>query len=240
MALFRYDPAVLDRFPTIRGGMIWVHGVHNGPTPPDAAEAYRAEQQAVIERIGETPLSELPSLNAWRRAFSAFGVKPTQYRSAAEALLRRLTKQGDIPSLNLLVDLGNMISIRYGLPIAMLDLSRIAPPITVRLASGGEGFTTLDSGEVDHPAPGEVIFTDEKGLVVARRWCWRQSDESAARDTTTELLVTIEGHHPAAETDVRAAMDDLSALLARYAAPGTIRSALLSPSNPVFAPDEGA
>jgi DNA/RNA-binding domain of Phe-tRNA-synthetase-like protein len=60
--------------------------------------AYRAEQQAVIARIGSRPLSEIESLAAWRSAFRAFGVEPTQYRSAAEALLRRLTKKGDIPA----------------------------------------------------------------------------------------------------------------------------------------------
>ena len=39
-------------------------------------------------------------------------------RSAAEALLRRLTKQGSIPSINTLVDIGNLVSIRYALPVA--------------------------------------------------------------------------------------------------------------------------
>ena len=75
----------------------------------------------MLARIGETPLSELPTLAAWRRAFRAFGVDPTAYRSAAEALLRRLTKQGSIPSINALVDIGNLVAIRYGLPVAMFD-----------------------------------------------------------------------------------------------------------------------
>ena len=46
-------------------------------------------------------------------AIRGFGVDPTQYRSAAEALLRRLSKSGEIPSINALVDLGNLVSIRY-------------------------------------------------------------------------------------------------------------------------------
>ena len=33
-----------------------------------------------------------------------FGVDPTQHRTAAEALLRRLTKKGDIPSINMIKD----------------------------------------------------------------------------------------------------------------------------------------
>ncbi len=83
------------------------------------------EQQGTLRRIGDTPLSQIPSLVAWRAVFRSFGVDPTQYRSAAEALLRRLTKKGDIPSINLLVDLGNLVSIRYALPVAVFDTSSL-------------------------------------------------------------------------------------------------------------------
>ena len=121
--LFRYDPEIIDRFPAIVGGVLHVEGVRNGPSSPALTEAFATEQQAVLERLGDTPLSEVPSLAAWRRAFRAFGVDPTAYRSAAEALLRRLTKQGSIPSINTLVDIGNLVSIRYGLPVAMFDLA---------------------------------------------------------------------------------------------------------------------
>lgn len=232
--LFRYDAALVARFPTIRGGVIFARGLCNGPTPPALAAVFADEQRAVLARLGETPLSDVPSLAAWRRAFSAFGVKPTQYRSAAEALLRRLTKHGDIPSVNLLVDLGNLVSIRYALPVAVFDRRATTGPVTVRFATGDERFTDLGTDEVAHPDAGEVIFVDEAGLVSARRWCWRQSDQSAARDDTAEALITVEGHHASAEDDVRAALADLRALLGEFVTGATVHSALLSPANPEF------
>ena len=146
-------------------------------------------------RIGDTPLSELPSLSAWRRAISAFGVSPTKYRSAAEALLRRLTKKGDIPSINTLVDIANLVSIRYGLPVAIFDTRQISGAITVHYADGGERYMELGSGEIMHPEVGEVIFSDETRMVVARRWCWRQSATSAANEGTSDAVVTVEAHH---------------------------------------------
>jgi DNA/RNA-binding domain of Phe-tRNA-synthetase-like protein len=228
MALFRYAEEVAARFPTIVGGAVHAQGVANGPAPPELARAFAEEQRATLERIGGRPLSELPSLAAWRRAFSAFGVEPTKYRSAAEALLRRLTKQGDIPSINLLVDLGNLVSIRYGLPVAVFDQRSVTGGTTVRLADGTERFIDLGSDEVVHPEPGEVIFVDDTGLVSARRWCWRQSAESAARDDTSRALVTVEGHHEAASCDVAAAVEDLTALLQTYAGPETTDHATLT------------
>src|ERR1044071_5123965 len=100
---FQYHPDILARFPHLTGGVILAHGLHGGTTPDGLRAAYQAEQQAVIARIGTTGLSELPSLAGWRSGFRAFGFDPTQSRCAAEALLRRLTKKGDIPSINNLV-----------------------------------------------------------------------------------------------------------------------------------------
>jgi DNA/RNA-binding domain of Phe-tRNA-synthetase-like protein len=233
MTAFRYDAQVLARFPTTWGGVLVARGLRSGPTPPGLLEAFRAEQAAVLARLGGRPLSEVPSLAAWRRVFRAFGVDPTQTRSAAEALLRRLTKKGDLPSVNLLVDVGNLVSIRYALPAAVLDLRGIAGGITVCLAQGHEPFTELDSDEVKHPEPGEVIFVDDSGVVAARRWCWRQSAQSGAREGTTDVLVTAEAHHEAAEDDVRAALRDLAALLAEHAG-GCGTHALLSSERSEF------
>src|SRR5260370_745340 len=121
MHIFQYHPDILTRYPQIVGGAILARNVTNGPTPARLQALYQAEQQRVLQRIGSTPLSQVESLAAWRRALRGFGVDPTQYRSASEALLRRLTKKGNIPSINLLVDLGNLVSIRYVLPVAEVE-----------------------------------------------------------------------------------------------------------------------
>jgi DNA/RNA-binding domain of Phe-tRNA-synthetase-like protein len=128
--VFHYAQAVLERYPMIHAGVVHARGLANGPTPPALLERYRHTQREAAARLASTPVSELPSIAAWRRAFAAFGAKPTQYRSAAEALQRRLAKQGDIPSINALVDLGNLVSIRYALPVAVVDLAGIAGGLT--------------------------------------------------------------------------------------------------------------
>jgi DNA/RNA-binding domain of Phe-tRNA-synthetase-like protein len=234
MSLFRYDPAVLAAHPSVVGGVIHAVGVHNGLAPSELREAFVAEQAAVRARLGETPLSELPTLAAWRRAFRAFGVDPTQYRSAAEALLRRLTKQGELPSIGTLVDIANLVSIRHALPVAVFDLRAIAGGITVRHARGDEPWADLGSSETVHPDPGEVIFVDAAGRVAARRWCWRQSAESAARADTREILVTVEGLHEGAAQDVARAVADLRRFLRAYAHPATSRHDVLDSSRPAF------
>lgn len=227
MARFHYEPEILERFPTIVGGVILATSVSNGPTSAGLAEAFKAEQAVVRDRLGDTPLSEIPALAAWRRAFRAFGVDPTQYRSAAEALLRRLTKQGELPSIDTLVDLANLVSIRHALPVAVFDSGSISGGIAVRFARGDEPWADLGSSTTERPEPGEVIFADEADVVVARRWCWRQSAASAAREDTTEILVTVEGHHEEAMANVTDALLDLEQLLEAHAAARVLRRAVL-------------
>ena len=173
--MFAYDEAVAQEYPTIRAGVIHATGLTNRPSSPALLEEYRAEQQAASERLATVAIAELPSIGAWRRVFTRLGVKPTQRRVAAEALLRRLAKTGDIPSISTLVNIGNLVSIRYAMPVAVFDLATIAGPINVRFATGDERFTDLGSSGAVPPEPGEVIFVDQSHVVTARRWCWRQS-----------------------------------------------------------------
>jgi DNA/RNA-binding domain of Phe-tRNA-synthetase-like protein len=234
MVRFSYDHEILERFPHVVGGVIHAHGVTNRPAPAELTAAFHAEQASVRERIGDAPLSELPTLAAWRGVFRSFGVNPTKYRSAAEALLRRLTKEGEIPSINALVDLANLVSIRYALPVAVFDQRDVSGGTTVRLAHGGEAWDDLGSSRTVHPEPGEVIFSDDAENVSARRWCWRQSKASAASEDTTDILVTVEGHHAAAPDDIDRAVRDIEALLGSYALPATVYAEVLDATRPAF------
>lgn len=228
---FGYDAAVLERFPTIRAGVVHATGLANGPSPDELLDAYRQEQAARAEQLRSRPIAELPSIAAWRRVFTAFGAKPTQHRNAAEALLRRLHKHGDVPSISTLVDIGTLVSIRHAMPVAVFDAGKVSGSITVRLAHGTEPFADLGSSESVHPEPGEVVFVDEDGVVGARRWCWRQSAHSATGPETTEALYVIEGHHDTAEADVRQARDLVVELLSAHQPGAEASGYVLSPSD---------
>ena len=230
--MFSYDKAVVERYPTIRAGIIHASRLANGPSSPELLEEYRAEQRVASERLNATAIADLPQVAAWRRVFTGFGAKPTQYRNAAEALLRRLAKYGDIPTINTLVDIGNLVSIRYAMPVAVFDQANIAGgSTTVRFATGSEHFTDLGSTDIFYPDPGEVVFVDGESVVSARRWCWRQSAQSATSATTYDALIVVEGHHETASRDVESALTDLTSLLASHQPQAQTKSYVLSPKN---------
>jgi DNA/RNA-binding domain of Phe-tRNA-synthetase-like protein len=231
---FTYHPAILERYPNLCGGVILARGMRNGPSPESLQADFKAEQAAVTARLNGTPLSDLPSIKAWRAAFRSFGVEPTQYRCAAESLMRRLNlNKGDIPSINALVDIGNLVSIRYALPTAVFDVARLTGPVTVHFADGSEQYIGLGQSTVEHPEAGEVVFTDPAKKVIARRWCWRQSDDGAARDSTTDAYICVEAQHPGARPEVEAALADLLRLCGQYAG-GEYVSGVLGAGNPTI------
>ncbi|GAB3965466.1 B3/B4 domain-containing protein [Plantactinospora veratri] len=170
---------------------------------------------AAAARLGEGSAAEQPEIQAWRRGFARMGLKPTQYRCAAEALLRRFAREGSLPRIHPLIDLCNAASLAFAIPVGVFDVTRIVGGLEVRPADGAETYLTF-SGESEHPAVGEVVFADADGRAHARRWTNRQSGYSAVRDGTDEILIVVEALHGTAPVDVpkltAALADELAAL----------------------------
>src|ERR1700749_961204 len=224
---FQHEAALWRDFPALVPGVLYAEGI-----TADAAHRRAHLTARAKERLAEGPESEVPEIQAWRRAFARMGLKPTQYRCAAESLLRRFRKEGSLPRLHPLVDLCNAVSLAIAVPVAVLDADQVAWPLEVRYASGHEDYLTF-GGEVEHPAPGEVIFADEAGQAHARRWTNRQSGLSAVQPGTAEVLIVAEALHESAATDVPALLTAIAAEVSAVwsvSAPVTV----LSPAAPRF------
>jgi DNA/RNA-binding domain of Phe-tRNA-synthetase-like protein len=203
---FAHSPAIWLEFPDLVPGVLVVEGIR----PDVEVEPLLAVwHERARERLLDRSESELAEVAAWRRAYARMGLKPTQYRSAAEALLRRFRREGAVPRLHPLVDLCNAVSLAFALPVAVFDLSRIAEYLEVRHATGEERHMGFH-GEIESPAPGEVIFADAAGHAHARRWTFRQSHDSTVRSDTRAVLIVSEGLHASAAADVPALLDALA------------------------------
>ncbi|MFF8726358.1 B3/4 domain-containing protein [Streptomyces sp. NPDC015171] len=190
--LFRHADPVRAAYPELSAGVLYAAGVG---APADTRQRAAVYTARALARLVRTTEGEFPEVLAWRRAFSRMGLRPTQYRSASESLLRRLRKEGELPRIHPLVDLCNAISVAYAVPVAALDVDRISGPLLeVRPARGDETYTAF-GGAVEHPAPGEMTFVDSAGRAHARRWTHRQSGHSAVGTHTGRVLVVAEAMH---------------------------------------------
>jgi DNA/RNA-binding domain of Phe-tRNA-synthetase-like protein len=195
---FQHVPEIWLGHPELVAGVVVATGITPDADVAPLVDKYLAAAQA---RLAGGPESELPEVRAWRRGFARMGLKPTQYRCASEALLRRLRREGTLPRIHPLIDLCNAISVAYAVPVAALDLAHVSAWLEVRQATGDERYQSF-AGAIEHPDPGEVIFVDAAGRAHARRWTNRQSGLSAVRDTTGTVLVVAEALHESAPADI--------------------------------------
>ena len=213
---FAHAPEIWRRFPQLVPGVLVLSNVD---AHADVAALLPAWHARARERLAAGPESELapeaqlPEISAWRRAYAQMGLKPTQYRSAAEALLRRFRRENALPRVHPLVDVCNALSLAFALPIAVFDLAGVVSHLEVRPAEGGEEHVGF-GGEVEHAEPGEVIFADANRHAHARRWTFRQSRLSTVSADSRRVLVVVEGLHATAGADVPALLDALDTTVA--------------------------
>jgi DNA/RNA-binding domain of Phe-tRNA-synthetase-like protein len=226
---FQHSSEIWSAFPELVPGVVFADGLSSDTSVAPQVARFSAIAEA---RLATSSEGALPEIQAWRRTFTRMGLKPTQYRCAAEALLRRFRKDGALPQIHPLIDLCNAASLAYATPIAVFDVSKVTEYLEVRQATGDETYLTF-SGEVENPDRDEVIFADGAGRAHARRWTNRQSGQSAVRDTTTAALIVAEAMHASAVADVErlvaAITDDLGAVWS----PAT-NAAILTRSSPRF------
>ncbi|MEV7008552.1 phenylalanine--tRNA ligase beta subunit-related protein [Streptosporangium sp. NPDC051022] len=195
---FQHSRALWSDHPDLAAGVVFATGITGDVSVDSRIARFTAIAEA---RLTEGPESEFPEIQAWRRTFSKMGLKPTQYRCASEALLRRFKKERALPRIHPLIDLCNAISLAFAIPVAVFDLANVSEGLEVRHADGDESYLTF-SGETEHPDPHEVIFADAARRAHARRWTNRQSGLSAVRDSTATVLIVAEAMHDSAAADV--------------------------------------
>lgn len=222
---FSYSPHMRQTFPNRITGILAIDGVHERADIAAAAEAFTRIAET---RLGGGSEGEFTEIQAWRRAFSTMGLKPTQYRCASEALLRRYRKEGSLPPLHPLVDLCNAASIAFSVPIAVFDRSCVQGDLIVRQADGTERYATF-AGGIEHPDPDEIIFADDAGNAHARRWANRQSKLAAVGKETTEALIVAEALHDGAAADMERLVADLGHALRDIYGTTPASDLLLSP-----------
>lgn len=227
---FQHSPEIWRDFPELAPAVLATGGITRDVCVTERMAPFTA---IATERLTAGTEAEFPEIQAWRRAFSRMGLKPTQYRCASESLLRRFRKEGALPQIHPLIDLCNAVSLAYATPIAVIDTAQVVDGIEVRYATGAEQYLTL-AGEEEQPYPHEVIFADGSGHAHARRWTNRQSGRSAVREETTDVLIVAEAMHDTGPADIARLIAALAAELNAVwsARPAT---ALLTPAAPRFA-----
>ncbi len=142
-------------------GLFRAGGVAVEPSGPSIRSAMEAEARAQVERWGGRTLGEIPGVKAVRGFFSELGIDPTKTRPSAEALLRRVLKGNGLPAVNNIVDVVNVCSLRWLLPIGLYDAGAIEGTVRLEIGGPGAGYPGLGKDWVS--LEGRPAMIDDQG-----------------------------------------------------------------------------
>jgi DNA/RNA-binding domain of Phe-tRNA-synthetase-like protein len=168
-------------------------------------------------------------LDAWRAAYRGFGAKPQRTPSSAEALARRIQGEGQLPTINAVVDLYNALSVRFAMPIGGENIAAYVGDPLLKRATGHETFDTVKDGSpCSETVPaGEVVWADELG-VTCRRWNWRQGLRTRIDAAATRMWFVLERLEPMPIPALLEAGDLLAATLRKMSPGAAITSTLIN------------
>jgi len=168
------------------------------------------EQASAAVRSGEPAWADA-HLEAWAAVFKCFGVKAKRSPCSADALRKRILKDGRLPRLDPLVDLYNAVSVKYAVPIGGENLAAYVGQPRLTVATGNETFDTMKEGQsiIESPECGEVIWRDDIG-VTCRRWNWRQGVRTRLDSTAHHMWFILESLSPMPIEELHKAGDELA------------------------------
>ena len=210
-------------------GVIVFDAVDNRGDVERLVALLRDAEMAVREQISGN-VAELPYIAAWRAAYQRFGAKPSEHRSSIEAMMRRVVKAASIPSINPLVDIGNLVSLRYMLPVGVHPATAPLRSIELRRALPGDIFAA-SSGPEEAPPVGEIVLACGQE-VLTRRWTWRQSASTQTLADTTRVFYNVDGLAPAAQSVVLEAMQDIVRLVSEHCGGTVVAMTVLTKDRP--------
>jgi len=221
----RFRVSLFDRYPGAHIGVLAGRGLRNPAADPRVEEAKRDAVVTLRDRMGGSPLSSHPQIASWRDTYRSFGTKAGDYRPSAEALAKRVLKDGALPRINAAVDAYNAVSIRHLVPMGGFDLDRVRDDIRLRLSGGGEAFTPLGPAAQERTYPGEVVYADDE-RVLTRRWNHRDCEETKITEATVNVALFADGSPGIPLSVVEEAVRDLEALLGASCGGGYRRAVL--------------
>lgn len=230
---YRIDGAVFAAHPGYRRGVVVVRDAANSRSGAELQAMLRAEEARLRERLQGISVTDQPAIAAWREAYRRFGAKPSEHRSSIEALARRVLKPDQLPTINPLVDIGNIVSLRHILPAGVHPLPSAGAVIELRPTTAGDTFVPPDGSAAEAPNPGEVVFC-QGHHVLTRRWTWRQAAGTQTLPQTSAVFFNVDGLPPVTDDAVRAAMQEIEHLTLQHTGGRVALSAILTADNPIF------
>ncbi len=174
----------------------------------------RLIENEIRSKFISTDITKHPIIRAYRDFYWRIGIDPTKQRPSSEALLRRILQNKNIPSINNVVDAGNMASLITLISIGLYDSESIEGDITFRLSKKNEHFTPI-GGQKTLINEGQPVLADNKRII--HLYPHRDSSETMITQKTKNVIVLSLGVPNINKNSVNDALETTLKLISKYA-----------------------
>lgn len=224
---------VFEKWPEYRRYVVVGRDLENAEEDPELLDLLREAEAAVRIDPELENFKDYPPIASWRSVFEQMGLNPNKFPPSIANLIKRTRSGKDLPLINRLVAIFNIISLKYRIPCGGDDLECLKGDLRLGPANGDELFEHLGNPEaVENPAPGEIILHDTgNGNVFCRGWCWKNGDPSKITQATRFVAINLDALPPVNADTHHIAAAELVELLRKHCG-GKIDLRLLEPGSP--------
>lgn len=180
------DDSLKTRIPGVTFGTVTIQGVSVRERDEILWSQIEALSQRQASEFVLNSLSEFGQIAAVRGLQKSFGFDPTRYRPSSEALLRRVLKGQGLHQINTAVDVNNLCSLEFLLPMCIYDLRNVQGQVRVRVGEPGEEYPGI--GRQVFQAASKVIIADDFGVMGSTV---SDSERTKVTTETTDILLAI-------------------------------------------------
>src|SRR5436305_6117332 len=180
------DEKLKTRIPGVTFGMVTIHGVTVRKSDKHLWQHIEALCQRQMSEFTLDRLAEYEQIAAVRGLQKSFGFDPTRYRPSSESLLRRVLKGQGLYQINTAVDVNNLCSLEFLLPMCSYDLRNVEGQVRVRIGEAGEAYPGI--GRQVFKAENKVIIADDNGIMGSTV---SDSERTKVSTETTDILLAI-------------------------------------------------
>ena len=184
--LLQLDEQLKARIPGVTFGMVTINGVTVRESDELLWKQVETLCRSLTREFSLDRLSENEQIAAVRSLQKSFGFDPTRYRPSSESLLRRVLKGQGLYQINTAVDVNNLCSLEFLLPMCSYDLRNVKGQVRVRVGESGEEYPGI--GRQVFQAANKVIIADDSGIMGSTV---SDSERTKVSTETTDILVAI-------------------------------------------------
>ncbi len=180
------DDELKSRVPGIVLGWVTITGVTVRVHDEQLWQQIEELGQQLARQYTLDGLSDYERIAAVRVLQKSFGFDPTRYRPSSEALLRRVLKGQGLHAVNTAVDVNNLCSLEFLLPMCIYDLKHVQGQMHMRLGRTGEEYQGI--GRQIFQMANKVIIADDEGVMGNTV---SDSERTKVTTATTDIFLAI-------------------------------------------------